>query len=85
MWVPCPAGYSVVDNGGPNEHEDNAGEHSAALCDGADSKSNPVCSISLGLYTAIVGFIDVRDCGKHALVNSEEKIRDPVAAHGWCG
>lgn len=38
--VPCPAGDGVVDDSGPDEHEDNAGEHATTLSDCADSKSN---------------------------------------------
>lgn len=33
--VPGPAGDGVVDDGGPDEHEDDAGEHAPALGDGA--------------------------------------------------
>jgi len=34
--VPGPAGDGVVDEGCPDEHEDHAGEHAAALTDGSD-------------------------------------------------
>lgn len=38
--VPGPAGNRVVNDGGPDEHEDDAREHAATLSDGANSKSN---------------------------------------------
>lgn len=38
--VPGPAGNGVVDDGGPDEHKDDARKHAAALSDGANSKSN---------------------------------------------
>jgi hypothetical protein len=45
--VPCPACDGVVDNGGPDKHEDDAGEHAATLCDGTNGKCDPVRSVSL--------------------------------------
>lgn len=38
--VPGPAGDGVVDDGCPDEHVDDAGEHAAAFCDGAYCKGN---------------------------------------------
>lgn len=41
-WVPGPAGNGVVDDGGPDEHEDDARKHAATLSNSANSKSNTV-------------------------------------------
>ncbi|CRK19747.1 hypothetical protein BN1708_000412 [Verticillium longisporum] len=38
--VPCPAGNGVVDDGRPDEHEDDAGQHAPTLGDGASSESD---------------------------------------------
>ena len=38
VGVPGPAGDRVVDDGGPDEHEDDAGQHAAALGDGSDGQ-----------------------------------------------
>lgn len=38
--IPGPAGEGVIDDGGPDEHEDDAGEHAAAFGDGADCDSH---------------------------------------------
>lgn len=35
--VPRPTSNGIVDDGGPEEHENNTGEHAATLCDGANS------------------------------------------------
>jgi hypothetical protein len=43
--IPRPARNWVVDNCGPDEHEDNAGQHSASLSDGTDCQSNPRNSV----------------------------------------
>ena len=40
--VPSPAGYSVVDESCPDEHEYDTGEHTAALGDSTDGKSDAV-------------------------------------------
>lgn len=40
IGVPGPAGDGVIDDSGPHEDEDDAGEHSAALGDGAGRKGH---------------------------------------------
>src|SRR5207247_2285373 len=39
-WVPCPAGNGIIDNGGPNEHKDNAGGHATTFRNAAYGQSN---------------------------------------------
>lgn len=39
-WVPGPAGDGVINDGGPDEHEDDAGQHAAALGDSADGQGD---------------------------------------------
>lgn len=43
VGVPGPVGNGVVDDGGPDEHEDDGGEHAAAVSDGTDSEGRAVC------------------------------------------
>lgn len=38
--IPSPAGDGVVDDGGPDKHEDNAGQHTAALSDCASGEGD---------------------------------------------
>jgi len=38
--VPGPAGDRVIDDGGPDEHEDEGGQHTAALCGSADGEGD---------------------------------------------
>ena len=38
--IPGPAGDGVVDESGPEEHEDDAGKHAAAFGDGADGEGD---------------------------------------------
>ena len=40
--VPGPAGDGVIDDGGPDEHVDDAGEHPTAFGDCTNSKCNSV-------------------------------------------
>ena len=40
IGVPRPAGNRVVDDGGPDEHKDEAGEHAATLGNGAGRKGD---------------------------------------------
>lgn len=43
VGVPGPVGDGVVDDGGPDEHEDDGGEHAAAVSDGTDGESGTGC------------------------------------------
>ena len=38
VGVPSPVGDGVVDDGGPDEHENDGGKHAAAISDSADSE-----------------------------------------------
>lgn len=38
--VPCPAGNWVVNNSGPDEHEDDTGQHAATLGNGSGGESD---------------------------------------------
>lgn len=52
VGVPGPVGDGVVDDGGPDEDEDDGGEHAAAISDGTDGESWAVCGIVL-VYNVI--------------------------------
>lgn len=40
IGVPGPAGDGIIDDGGPDEHEDDAGQHTTALGNGTGSKGH---------------------------------------------
>lgn len=58
--VPCPAGNGVIDNGGPNEHEDDARQHATALSDGAYGEGHGDCT----KHALIDGEQEVRDAAR---------------------
>lgn len=45
--VPGPACDRVVDYGGPDEHEDDAGEHAASVCCSADGEGGTILMSAL--------------------------------------
>lgn len=47
VGVPGPVGDGVVDDGRPDEDEDEGGEHAAAVCGGANGKSGAVLFLFL--------------------------------------
>lgn len=48
VGVPGPVGDGVVDDGGPDEHEDDGGEHAATVGDGTDGEGGTVNIILVG-------------------------------------
>lgn len=46
VGVPGPVGDGVVDDGGPDEHEDDGGEHATTVGDGTDSEGGTVNHVS---------------------------------------
>lgn len=49
-WVPGPAGNRIVDDGGPDKHEDDARKHATTLGNSANSKSNTDGLLAQPLY-----------------------------------
>ena len=46
VGIPCPACHRVVNNGSPDEHEDNAGKHASTVSSSSDSKGRTNCQVS---------------------------------------
>lgn len=82
MRIPRPASDRVVDESGPDQHEDNAGKHTASLCNSTNGESHTIHEMSITSIIWYLKDIIVRDSGKHALVHGEHEIRDPVATNG---
>ena len=61
--VPCPAGNGVVDDGAPDEHEDNTGEHAATLGDSTDCESNTNCED----IVSVISFAVLTLCNTHVM------------------
>lgn len=51
VGVPGPVGDGVVDDGGPDEHEDDGGEHAATVGHGTDGEGGTVNHVSWGMKT----------------------------------
>lgn len=49
MGVPGPTGKRIVDDGGPDKHENDAGKHAATLSEatGSDSDAGQKCQLIL--------------------------------------
>ena len=69
--VPGPAGDGVVDDGGPDEDKDYAGEHAAAVGGGSNGEGG-AGRVLLVDYGGVGREDHARDGCEHALVNSKE-------------
>ena len=85
IWVPCPTGDCIVDDRGPDEHEDNAWKHTTALGHSTDSKGHTnYLRVSIRRRRKILR-VNLRDRGEHALIDCEHEIRYAFATHrGLC-
>ena len=69
--VPGPTGDRVVDDGGPDEDENYAGEHAAAVGGGSDGEGGAGRDL-LADYREIGREGHARDGCEHALINSKQ-------------
>jgi hypothetical protein len=81
--VPGPASDGVVDDSGPDEHEDDTGKEAAALSNSTDCKSNTV-SVST-LSESWERLQNSRNSGEHPLVHCIQEIGDSVTSHRGLG
>lgn len=86
VCVPGPVGDGVVDDGGPDEHEDDGGEHAAAVSDGTDGEGGT--GVYVSWFSPFHVFISShtrerrqntlkeysRNSRKHALVQAKQDI-----------
>ena len=79
--IPGPAGDRIIDNRGPDEDEDYACEHAAAVGSGSDGEGRARKSLLAGCKMEEEK--NVRDSCEHALVESVQQIRDLWTAHTW--
>ena len=80
--VPGPASDSVVDDGRPDEHEDDAGKHAATLSYRTHGKCHPDWNFSQSWFLlSFYARIRIRDGSKHALIHCKQEIWYPVASH----
>lgn len=59
VGVPGPVGDGIVDDGGPDEHEDDGGEHAAAISNSADGEGRTVCFIMLAVFLFLVSLLSI--------------------------
>lgn len=86
--VPGPVGNGVVNNGRPDEHENNGREHAAPISNGTNGKSRTGRVVSLLLCsrtkknpkTGLPCYS--RNRRKHALVETEQDVREVSRAIG---
>lgn len=84
--IPGPASNGVVDNGGPDEHEDDARQHAATLSNGTNGEGNTISSQwPIPSNSSFQLIVYSRNRSEHALEDGEEKIRDLGAADGGRG
>lgn len=75
VGVPGPVGDGVVDDGGPDEDEDDGGEHAAAISNGTDGEGGTVVLLIQKRFPGNSGECsNLRDGSKHSLVETEENI-----------
>lgn len=74
IGVPGPESDRVVDNGRPNEDEDDGGENAHAV-DGSTDSEGRAMILSVGGEEGSRYMSNLRDGGKHALVKTEHQIR----------
>ena len=84
LWVPGPAGDRVIDNCGPDEHVNDAGQYATPLSNGANGESD---TGDQSTRVSLTGLVcrrvdgDLRDTSEHALVNGEEQIGNARSAN----
>lgn len=75
--IPCPVSNGVVNDGGPDEHEDDARKHAGAVDSGTNGQSRASFSVSIYVDTQTAERISsLRDSSKHSLEETKENIRD---------
>jgi hypothetical protein len=78
LRVPGPVGNGVVDDGGPDEHENDAGQHAATVSSSANSERGPKGNALATLFVSnnqIPKLRNIRESREHALVEAEEEVR----------
>ena len=80
--IPGPAGDGVVDDGGPDEHEDDAGKHAASVrcCSDGQGRSGRVSSATITSHHG--PSVCSRNGSEHALIDGKEQIRNLWTSHG---